>query len=811
MAGVAGASHDEPCTSSSDETVGSIPAVNSATKRSTVHHDRPHQKVSRPRQQNKNAQEDELDTVRRGRKRNGIFQVQLPAPKRHAGDGKQSGAMNMAGSREPVGWQEEENDITVPTNMAFFEGINRSILPEGDHKAEVPFDSVEEQLRQESEAAHEDALGLMNAPSINWLHQQALEMAQSFGEGGEDEATDGDVFPETTSPSRRKQEIAGPDMDAANGETQMQVSADAESQNLTEHQPSQNDGGIGISDQMGRETSTEPSLFVVQSPQTNLTPSKSRGKTRNKAKVPYGEANYYDPSQTSPELGSNAYDARQSRNKELSKEQAGLRLAAVEISVPAHAAAPRGQQRQREGVEGLLPSDHRDQYEVPQEEEEEVAAFPADRSGRLPTTQSSSDNRRRDDDPGQYSVADEDSTCFEAPSESNKLTAVLVDLKGLQSLLNAMGRRGWTNGGKQWHTKLLIGENEDKKRWNRRVRLMTTSRRWQDLPPHAHRLWEKFHNAPRAPKLDKQAAYLGKNEDDIQKAIHWLNRKFDHIITHVVAQRHHAQQSSGENGRSDEDMMCDVYLVIIPLLTLLLQEAAFLGGTDTTDGKARLLPAGRFTSSSMQLILRTTGWIQRLYSAAEEYFSACPEMPVADAAAEAKSIRVATKHRESLAGPLAKFSASLQSATNELDYVAHAPIRRQQAIEKDRLVKLARDMRERELRDAQHRQMWFFVDSMRRMDAPSQLGLNTVEPDTSYFARHGGWHYWEDDKLLGVMRKVTRPNATELRRLLPGRSVAEIRQRITELRDRIRRKYEAEGIVPPQWCYLEPAPNSHDL
>ena len=808
MAGVAGASHDDPGTPSSDDTVGSIPAVNSATKRSTVHHDKPHQRGSRPRQQNKNVHKDGLDTVRRGRKRNGIFQVHLPAPKRQAGDGKRSGAMYVAGSREPVGWQEEENDITVPTNMAFFEGINRSILPEGDHKelpveTDVPFDSVEEQLHRESEAAHVDALGLMKAPSIDWLHRQALEMAQSFAEGDEDEATDGDVFPETTSPSSRKQEIAGPARDAANGETQMQISEDAESQNLTEQRPSQNDGGIGRCDQLERETSTEQSLFVAQSPQTSLTPSTSRGKPRNKAKVPYGEANYYDPSQRSPELGSSAYDARQSRNKELPDEQAGLRLAAVEISVPAHTAARSDQLREREGVEGLLPSDRSNQYEVPQEEEE-VAAFPADRSGRIPATQPRSDNnRRRGDDPGQHSIADEDSICFEAPSESNKLTTVLVDLKGLHSLLNAMGRRGWTNQGKQWHTKLLIRENEDKKLWNHRVRHMMTSRRWQDLPPHAHRLWEKCHNAPRAPKLDKQAAYLGKNEDDIQKAINWLSRKFDHIITHAVVQRHHVQQSSGENGRSDEDMMCDVYLVIIPLLTLLLKEAAFLGGADTTDGKARLLPAGRFTSSSMQLILRTTGWIKRLYSAMQEYFSACPEMSVTDAAGEAKSTRVATKHRESLAGPLAKFSASLQSATNELDYIAHAPIRRQQAIEKDRLVKLARDMRERELREAQHRQMWFFVDSMRRMDAPSQPGLNTVDPDTSYFAKHGGWHYWEDDKLLGVMRKVTRPNAAELPRLLPGRSVAEVRQRITELRDRIRRKYEAEGIVPPQWCYLE--------
>ena len=59
----------------------------------------------------------------------------------------------------------------------------------------------------------------------------------------------------------------------------------------------------------------------------------------------------------------------------------------------------------------------------------------------------------------------------------------------------------------------------------------------------------------------------------------------------------------------------------------------------------------------------------------------------------------------------------------------------------------------------------------------------------------------EDDTILGVIRRVTRPNAAELARLLPQRSEMEVRHRIAELRDRIRRKYEAQGILPPQWCY----------
>lgn len=102
--------------------------------------------------------------------------------------------------------------------------------------------------------------------------------------------------------------------------------------------------------------------------------------------------------------------------------------------------------------------------------------------------------------------------------------------------------------------------------------------------------------------------------------------------------------------------------------------------------------------------------------------------------------------------------------------------------------------------EAQDRQMQLFIGSIQRMSKPETTERQLSASD-EYFEKYGGWYKWEDERLLNMIRRVEKPDVQALVPLVPGRRVKEVAQRVKDLRERMRIKYETTGIAPPLWCY----------
>lgn len=189
----------------------------------------------------------------------------------------------------------------------------------------------------------------------------------------------------------------------------------------------------------------------------------------------------------------------------------------------------------------------------------------------------------------------------------------------------------------------------------------------------------------------------------------------------------------------------------------------------------------------------------RLFDAIQGQLASYHKRALHNGQKDARNREQVISERHYLGQHLQTFEQYLHTAEKKLDYFVSE--RRKADAERDLLAKLDRETQEQDRREAQSLQMQRFVESTMRMRRTGETKGSRLGRKDSYFEEHGGWHYWEDDRLLGVIRKVARPNVEELAAIVLRRSSGEIEQRLGILRERVRRKYEAEGVVPPHWCY----------
>ncbi|KAF5659419.1 hypothetical protein FDENT_13926 [Fusarium denticulatum] len=251
---------------------------------------------------------------------------------------------------------------------------------------------------------------------------------------------------------------------------------------------------------------------------------------------------------------------------------------------------------------------------------------------------------------------------------------------------------------------------------------------------------------------------------------------------------------------------------IIPMLVLVLDRIFQAGRPDESAKK------GEFTVYTLEPLERTAGWIQRLSQVVESWYELYPPRRERDQSEKSKEDRRVFRETTK------RLKTSLEKARERIDAIKRAPIERKRMMQKDEAIRMEREADAQRRREIQDMQMQRFLQSMQKVESsqarPSTIGsyrgavryrsvasqsglMRSQEPsDDDYFEKHG-WHYWEDDHLLSLIRTTSRPNYEVLHRMLPNRDPDELKERSDYLRMAMHDKYDRKGIRPPRWCVAE--------
>lgn len=421
-----------------------------------------------------------------------------------------------------------------------------------------------------------------------------------------------------------------------------------------------------------------------------------------------------------------------------------------------------------------------------------------------------------------------DETIFIEPpeeTENDEPITIKLERKHLDTILSHMGKKGWTNE-TNWSVELLRGKDEEEEAWLNRQRPYL--KRTRALFKNLDTLRSLCHETPKFPDVGNQSQYLRQHSDEFGKSMSTIRKSVEKVSSRITAQL----DTSTHDEESHKEVIRLIRALtkkIIPMLVLLLKEVFMLGGVTNNNGVISPLATCEFTLSSLQFVLRVTGWTKRLYGLMRAFSEAYPPKPT-QSDRKKDFLRKSEKFRGWVEVPLKQMIKDADTALDQLHRQLNAPLHRKEAEEKDRAVRIQREKRERERIDAEDRQMQLFIESMQRKSMKrheSQVSSTLLRSTAShpvraevldprppapshraprrrkdaYFQKNGKWYYWEDSLLLDMIRKVLKPNIQVLKESFTHRSVREVEDRIGVLKDRVRARYEAAGTDPPLWCY----------
>ncbi|KAK7426599.1 hypothetical protein QQZ08_006929 [Neonectria magnoliae] len=413
------------------------------------------------------------------------------------------------------------------------------------------------------------------------------------------------------------------------------------------------------------------------------------------------------------------------------------------------------------------------------------------------------------------------------PTGKTEVNTTEVSSEWVGNLIQRMQYGGWT-GDKDWENDFVVQVGETKPHWLKRHEDFLRPEKCKNLFTHLNNLRELCHDMPKATDIEDQSKYRLEKNDFFQKSFTTIESLVTYICKRISDQM---LPDTDRKVKWGNPAVKTLHEKIIPMLLVVLKESFLAGGALTFDKEKKSdLNEGCFTSSTLTLPLKVVGWVSRLYEVGTQYLDQFPPKPLSDSEAAAKKIRSANLQRGWLRKPLTNMQTALEKAKGRLDYLASAPQRkkeimerrlqmqkklerdrqekrkrrekdRQEAMEMDQVLREERERMELEERKAQDLQMQLFVGSIQRMRAPKANEANEVSARDAYYSKHGGWYQWEDERLLQMIRTVEEPDLRALTPLVPERSVDEVAQRVRDLKERVRAKYEAAELVPPAWCY----------
>ncbi|KAG8423443.1 hypothetical protein J3458_000341 [Metarhizium acridum] len=361
-----------------------------------------------------------------------------------------------------------------------------------------------------------------------------------------------------------------------------------------------------------------------------------------------------------------------------------------------------------------------------------------------------------------------------------------LNCDGLNTMINAMGKRGWMSTPGEWTDQLLRIEEE-----SRTESEATKADNCTKLFHEILALWRNCKEMPKAPLLNLQAQFLREHSQSIRKnlkVVRSLTRQIKSEASESIPIKGSSRQKQDAR-RKQKGVLTRIHGRLMPALVLALKEALLLGGYSRLGSKPETISIkdGQFMACTLQFALRIVGFIDQLYGVVLTHLK--PE------GENEKTVRMTQRQtRIAFANHIRVLKPRILAGMNELKRLAETPILHAELAERSRRLREAQEERDRIIREKKDEQMMLFVASTRRTPE------DTPKPRDEYYDRHG-WRLWEDEVLLAVIRRTRSPNLVLLARQVPGRSLQEVTSRVAELRELIRAKYEAAGILPPKWCH----------
>ncbi|KAG5761887.1 hypothetical protein H9Q72_010006 [Fusarium xylarioides] len=456
--------------------------------------------------------------------------------------------------------------------------------------------------------------------------------------------------------------------------------------------------------------------------------------------------------------------------------------------------------------------------EEPEEERNEEGTRKNDKNEEQDTEYENEDIDSSDDEPAaehELDISDltEDSLLLDEPPSGSQ-TALLTPTARIkrytvQKLVWTTTLRGWMNG-RKWQKDALalakIASEALEEDGRVRSRLILGK---------LYSLYELCKEIPSSSN-SQQLEYIREHTAQLSSLYTTLRVAIDEFISSINTIM---EQGDARQVGQGFQYVTKLHRRIIPMLVLVLDQIFQAGcGRPGESDKKVGVQKGEFTVYTLEPLERTAGWVQRLSQVVESWYELHPPRRERDQSEESK------EHRRTFRETAKQLKASLEKARESIDAITRAPIQRKKIMQKDEAIRMEREADAQRRRRIQDMQMQRFLQSMQKIESSqvrpstigsyrgsvrycsvaSQSGLirSQESSDDDYFEKHG-WHYWEDDHLLSLIRTTSHPNYEVLHRMLPNRDPDELKERSDYLRMVMRDKYERKGVQPPGWCVAE--------
>ncbi|RSL53301.1 hypothetical protein CEP54_010449 [Fusarium duplospermum] len=779
---------------------------------------------------------EKLSTPRRKRRRT-IGEPEDQSAKRQHSDDAEGVEEEEQSSQNHDQAEDDGDDESAPPGQDFFKNINKTILPDAEQIHKLP------ELRPDDNAEYYSENEGRRGIVVELAQDNNEDVIEVEAEAGDDDEAANDAVVEVEAEIEDSQ-VVDKDVEMVD-EVPAQVE-DHEEPSIPPEQPASVEQPEPA-EQDEPESRPDPS-------QPNPSQPGKRKKRRQSRKATFGEPDYRARA-ASPVLGSDpprSQAGRPSKSKQplLTQAQENALYEFVGDDEENHQEKQQGEKRgqtstattqaarkrgrpqsqttrspagrRREVAENAAGEAQDSSYTDDDPEADEEPTELSD------TEDQSGDEDEPDDEPelGNDSSVAEDSLLIEPPKENERAPTAKIHGKVVQRLVTIMVSSGWT-GKRKWDRDAKL-EAASAKRDFKEESLKKDRRslpRSKVILAHLYDLWKLCQKIPRLPRLDEQNKYLREHKAHFNRLVTKANRLIDRYIKDITkgTEPNHDAQANQLNNRR---IISKLHRHIIPMLVWLLRDA-FLAGCDIDDKQLKLAVThtGEFTLSTLQPLLRISGWIQRLCAVLLDWSQL--NYPKPDEKNEDWEKK--DKDWKNLWSAVEVAKENIDEALWHIEEIYKAPEKQKKALENDLVVQREREKKRQQAKEAQARQMQLFIESTQRKNSsrqvlrrptqetsssrpashrPTKAGTQShpvaprlgQEEEAEYFEKHG-WHYWEDDRLLITIRSARQLDYQVLASACDERSSEEVKERVKYLKDMVRHKYERHGTEPPLWTY----------
>ncbi|RGP62997.1 hypothetical protein FLONG3_10042 [Fusarium longipes] len=405
----------------------------------------------------------------------------------------------------------------------------------------------------------------------------------------------------------------------------------------------------------------------------------------------------------------------------------------------------------------------------------------------------------------------QDSLMLDAPPDdqetADSIPTTHMKRACVQKLMHIMTLKGWMEG-RRWKDDFVDQAADKSDLLKRQPNHPALSTR---ILVQLFDLYQLCLEIPASQKLD-QLTYLREKGKYFSKLISEIRQSIDRFTSKI---NDNIEGANPEQVTDGYNYVVRIHRRIIPMLVLVL-DATFEAGCRTAleKGKKAAQQTGEFTVYLLALLERAAGWAYRLSQTVEGWYELHPSEKERDSSEEAQTNR-ALFHSATI-----RLKQELKEARRDLDKPEITP---EDLMQRDEAIRQEREAEKQQSQERKDLQMQRFLNSIQRINPygrsararpvrqqvpalhranPTSFASSQQPSEHSYYEQHG-WHYWEDDQILTLIRTTAHPNYDNVRHMFPDRNTNELRERSRYLKLVVRDKYNRKGIAPPGWCIDE--------